>query len=402
MSDQYSKLSYTITKSLSKEQKKKDGIFFTPLNTIQSNLKSLKPYFNKIKNVLEPSCGTCEYINEISKEYKKINITGVELNKQIYDNIKSFESNKIKIINDNFLNMKHNKTYDLILGNPPYYVMKKKDVDPSYYEYFEGRPNIFIIFIIKSLQLLNDDGILSFVLPKNFLNCIYYSKTRKHICDNYKIIDIMICTDKYIETDQETIILIIQKKMDIKSNEKYMLEKNGFVILGIEDNITKMKDLYKNSTTLNKLKCKVNVGTVVWNQCKDILSNDDKMTRLIYSSDISNNELIMKKYKNNAKKNFIEKDGISTPLLVVNRGYGTGKYNFDYCLIEGGFEYLIENHLICIQYTETNNHKEQIDMYKKVIKSLNDKRTKEFIDLYFQNNAINTTELANILPIFLK
>ena len=73
MSDQYSKLSYTITKSLSKEQKKRDGIFFTPLNTIQSNLKSLKPYFNKIKNVLEPSCGTCEYINEISKEYKKIN-----------------------------------------------------------------------------------------------------------------------------------------------------------------------------------------------------------------------------------------------------------------------------------------------------------------------------------------
>ena len=64
--------------------------------------------------------------------------------------------------------------------------------------------------------------------------------------------------------------------------------------------------------------------------------------------------------------------------------------------------YLIENHLICIQYTETNNHKDQIDMYKKIIKSLNDKRTKEFINLYFQNNAINTTELANILPIFLK
>ena len=402
MKDQYSKLSHTITKSLSKEQKKKDGIFFTPLNTIQSNLKSLKPYFKKIKNVLEPSCGTCEYINEISKQYKNINITGVEFNKKIYDNIKSLESNKIKIINDDFLTMNNDKTYDLIIGNPPYYVMKKKDVNQIYYEYFEGRPNIFIIFIIQSLQLLNNDGILSFVLPKNFLNCVYYSKTRKHICDNFKIIDLMICTDKYMETDQETIILIIQKKMDIKSNEKYMLEKNGFVILGIEDNITKMKDLYKNSTTLNNLKCKVSVGTVVWNQCKDILSNNDKMTRLIYSSDISNNELVMKKYKNDEKKNFIEKDGISTPLLVVNRGYGTGKYNFDYCLIEGGFEYLIENHLICIQYTETNNHKDQIDMYKKIIKSLNDKRTKEFINLYFQNNAINTTELANILPIFLK
>lgn len=399
MSDQYSKLSHTITKSLTKEQKKKDGIFFTPLNTIQSNLNSLKPYFKRIKNVLEPSCGTCEYINEISKQYKNINITGVELNNDIYKNIKSLENDNVKIIHNNFLNMNHDEKYDLIIGNPPYYVMKKKEVDPSYYEYFEGRPNIFIIFIIQSLSLLNDDGILSFVLPKNFLNCIYYSKTRKHIYDNYKIIDIIICTDKYMETDQETIILMIQKT-DVKSNNKYMLEKNGFIILGIKDNIKKMKDLYKNSTTLNKLKCKVSVGTVVWNQCKDILSNDDKMTRLIYSSDISDNKLVMKKYKNNDKKNFIEKDGISIPLLVVNRGYGTGKYNFDYCLIEGGFEYLIENHLICIQYTATNDHNEQIEMYKKIIKSLNDKRTKEFIDLYFQNNAINTTELSNILPIF--
>jgi hypothetical protein len=39
-------------------------------------------------------------------------------------------------------------------------------------------------------------------------------------------------------------------------------------------------------------------------------------------------------------------------------------------------------------------------MYNKVIKSLNDKRTQEFINLYFGNNAINTTELNYILPIY--
>ena len=400
MSNQYSELSHTITKSLSKDQKKKDGIFFTPLNTIRVNLNALKPYFKYINDVLEPSCGSCEYIQEIMKQNKNVKITGIEYNKNIYDKIKSFENEQIKIFNKDFLNIDDAKRFDLIIGNPPYYVIKKSDVDPSYYEYFEGRPNIFILFIIKSLLLLKDQGILSFVLPKNFLNCIYYSKTRQHICSEYKILDIIICTDKYMETCQETIILIIQKTTDTISNEKYTLEKNGFVILGTEDNITKIKELYKNSTTLNNLKCKVSVGTVVWNQCKDILSNDDKMTRLIYSSDISNNELVMKKYKNELKKNYIEKDGISTPLLVVNRGYGTGTYNFDYCLIEGGFEYLIENHLICIQYTGSKDIKEQINMYKKIITSLNEKNTKDFINLYFQNNAINTTELANILPIY--
>ena len=39
-------------------------------------------------------------------------------------------------------------------------------------------------------------------------------------------------------------------------------------------------------------------------------------------------------------------------------------------------------------------------MYEKVIKSLKDERTQEFIKLYFGNNAINTTELNYILPIY--
>ena len=32
--------------------------------------------------------------------------------------------------------------------------------------------------------------------------------------------------------------------------------------------------------------------------------------------------------------------------------------------------------------------------------SLKDKRTQEFIDGYFGNNAINTTEMNNVLPIY--
>ena len=69
--------------------------------------------------------------------------------------------------------------------------MKKADVDNSYYNYFDGRPNIFILFIIKSLSLLNNKGILTFVLPKNFLNCLYYDKTRKHIIENFAILNIL-------------------------------------------------------------------------------------------------------------------------------------------------------------------------------------------------------------------
>ena len=39
-------------------------------------------------------------------------------------------------------------------------------------------------------------------------------------------------------------------------------------------------------------------------------------------------------------------------------------------------------------------------MYNNIIKSLQNEKTIEFIKLYFGNNAINTTELCEILPIY--
>ena len=40
--------------------------------------------------------------------------------------------------------------YDLIIGNPPYVVIKKKDTPKQFQKYFDGRPNLFILFIIHS------------------------------------------------------------------------------------------------------------------------------------------------------------------------------------------------------------------------------------------------------------
>lgn len=398
----YSSLSYTLTKNINKQEKKNNGIYFTPPKTIKENLDFLEPYIKNIKNVLEPSCGSCEYILLLDKQYNDLNldITGIELNKTIYDSIKKIEKDNIKIYNENYLSYNNSKTYDLIIGNPPYFVMKKHEVPSLYYDYFDGRPNIFILFIIKSLQLLNPNGILSFVLPKNFLNCLYYDKTRKYISKYYKILTILETNNNYIETTQDTIILIIQNNIDNLNNKEYILDNNIYTIFGTSENINKLKYLYDNSSTLTKLGFKVNVGNIVWNQNKEILTDDITKTLLIYSSDIKNNKLNIQSYSNKDKKNYINKQGFDEPILVINRGYGVGNYNFEYCLIEGGFQYLIENHLICIKYTQTIDNKDLIILYNKIIKSLENEKTKQFINLYFGNNAINTTELSDILPIY--
>ena len=429
---EYSKLSVDLTKKIDLKEKKENGIYFTPYSTIKKNIEFLKPFMNNIKNILEPSCGSCEYIIQLNKEYCNKNIIGIEYNKTIYNSIKYLEKkNNIKIYNESYITYNNSIKPDLIIGNPPYYVMKKDEVDINYNNYFTGRPNIFILFIIKSLNILNDNGILSFVLPTNFLNCLYYNKTRKFIYNNFKILTIIECNDNYIETNQETIILIVQKisKNIIKNtrstknksstknnlliknknntetslakhNKKYVFINNEYYIFMIPEKKEKIIELYKNSVRLRDINLTVSVGNVVWNQCKDILTNDKNKTLLIYSSDIKNNKLCIQRYSNNSKKNYINKEGLKEPILLLNRGYGKGEYKFEYCLIHGNREYLVENHLICIKSKVKKDNKLMIKLYNKIINSFNNSKTKEFIKLYFGNNAINTTELCEILPIY--
>ena len=398
MSYNFTELSRKLTKQLSKEEKKEYGIFLTPLTTIQKNIEFLSPYIKDGMSVLEPSCGSCHFIFSLLEKYD-LNITGVEFNKKIFDSIAKYETDKIRLYHRDFIKFGELDTYDLIIGNPPYFVMKKTDVPSIYHKYFDGRPNIFILFIIKSLHLLKKDGILSLVLPKSFLNCLYYNKTRKYIIENYKILTIIECADEYLDTKQETIILIVQNKKDTSGNAGFVLNYEGNYILGNPTIIDKLRDLYAGSTTLSQMGCRVFVGTVVWNQNKAILTNDATKTRLIYSSDIKDNELILQKYANKEKKNYIDKAGCNEPILVINRGYGVGNYKFDYCLIEGEFEYLIENHLICVKCDLGNEG--AVEMYERIISSLENPKTIEFIKLYFGNNAINTTELAHIVPFFI-
>ena len=148
----YSDLSIEITKFISTKEKKTEGIYFTPKSIIEKNMKLLSPYLENIKNVLEPSCGSGEFINVISDlgEYK---ITGIEYNKYIFDKIK--DSVKGDLIHMDFLTYDTDIKYDLIIGNPPYKVVKKKDVSKEFLPFFEGRPNLFCLFILKSLLLLS-------------------------------------------------------------------------------------------------------------------------------------------------------------------------------------------------------------------------------------------------------
>lgn len=430
----FSELSLQLTRSLTKDEKKNAGIFFTPPSCIQRIVALLRGVSETIHSILEPSCGSGEFITALMREYPHANITGVEFHPLIYQGVSQKFSgagagDRVCIHHGDFLKYGDAAPAppDLIIGNPPYFVMKKEDVATEYYPYFDGRPNIFVLFIMKSAQILRAGGVLCFVLPSSFMNSQYYDKTRKYIVRHFAILHISRCddsnvSDAYLDTAQDTIILILRKNdagagagatTSLRSSRSGgVFERSGATIF--TDNLPLLTSLYTGSQSLHDLGFKVNIGTVVWNQCKNILTDDPAKTRLVYSPNIVNGKFVHKTYKNPEKKAFITKPGIRTPMIVLNRGYGVGEYKFDYCLLtpdaSSSAGYLIENHLICITHNngggddggggDGGDEAHTLAAFHRVIRSFNDPRTQEFISCYCGNSAINSTELNHMLPIY--
>jgi hypothetical protein len=412
----FSELSLQLTSSLTKCEKKNGGIFFTPPSCIQRIMSLLRDCVSvTIRTILEPSCGSGEFISALSREYPHANITGIEFHPVIYEAVSQKFAGAgagagVHIRNGDFLKYDAVPS-DLIIGNPPYFVMKKEEVAAEYYPYFDGRPNIFALFIIKSAKLLRAGGILCFVLPSSFMNSQYYDKTRKYIVSHFAILHMSRCddsnmSDAYLDTAQDTMILILQKlgagiPENTPTSSGGVFEKSGTTIF--TDNLPKLTSLYVGSRSLHDLGFKVHIGTVVWNQCKSILTDDATKTRLVYSSNIINGKFVDKIYKNPEKKAFIDRPGIRTQMIVLNRGYGVGDYKFEYCLLTpdavsaSSAGYLIENHLICITFADPET---ATTAFERVMRSFQDPRTQEFISCYCGNSAMNAAELNYMLPIY--
>ena len=87
MTRSFSELSYKLTSEFSKDIKKNGGIYFTPPDTVNNTLDIIQEYSKYTcewnGNILEPSCGSCEYVNELCKRFPQASITAIEYNKKI-------------------------------------------------------------------------------------------------------------------------------------------------------------------------------------------------------------------------------------------------------------------------------------------------------------------------------
>jgi type I restriction-modification system DNA methylase subunit len=409
-SSQFNPISINLTKSLSKLVKKSQGIYFTPQSIIKGLIDKILLHLPNTSNIniLEPSCGSCEIVKALDDLFSGVFITGIELNVEIYSEITKLPfKNQVKLLNSDFMSFNIEKKYDLIIGNPPYFVCKKESIPTKYAEYITGRPNIFGLFILHSLELLSPNGILAFIIPKSFLNSAYYANIRNYIKKTCHIISIedYEAVKDFIDTDQSTFGLIIKKL----EKERLMIEtvncpysimlNNNYIFT---PNAELLTSYFENATTIQQMGLAVKTGTIVWNEHKDLLTSDELNTILLYNTNVTNdNKIKLTTFKNAEKAQYINVEGNTDPIIVVNRGNGNASYNFKYALIEKLMPFVVENHLNIIYSTTPKKNSELIAIYKKIIHSFENPKTRAFIQLFFGNNGLSKTELETILPIYL-
>lgn len=387
---EFREVSKSFHVKLSKEQRQEEGIFFTPKKVRDLLFDTLDRLDVKPQRILEPSFGTGEFLLDAKRRFSQAEIVGVEKNTELAT---SFKCPGVSTENIDFLSWQG--TADCIIGNPPYFVLDSKSVEKEEWsQAFTGRPNIYVMFLLKCLKdHLTPDGTLAFILPTSLCNCSYYQPMRDFI-QKYTTVRHLEYLDKpgFYETMQPTMLLVLQKK---KINDEFLFRAPNQQVY-ITPFSKELTELTKTAKTLGSLGLSVKTGNVVWNQVKKNLTSDTG-TLLIYSSNIKDNTLVLNNLRGDEKKQYVKdltKPTISGPVLLVERGYGNA-FHFNGVLTDLQ-DFYAENHLNVV-YPKTPQAASNLS---KVLKSFQDKRTQEFVRLFVGNGMMSASELESLLPVF--
>ena len=213
---------------------KSTGSYYTPeklsafiwdhtFKTFQEPLRQVR--------ILEPSCGDGIFL-KVASEYKTDKtyyIDAIDINKEALTQaqasiIKSNGHIKFNFIEDDFLKCKLPFKYDLILGNPPYIgkqLLSEEQRAQCRDIHIEGGldgknvRNIWPAFLIKAASLLNENGMMAFVLPNELLQTKYAEKIQSFLKEHFKFIQILTFQQSvFTEITQDVVIMFAYKYSD--------------------------------------------------------------------------------------------------------------------------------------------------------------------------------------------
>lgn len=197
-----------------------NAAYYTGKDTLTEVFQHLPSIEKEEISILEPAVGTGNFIPFLIKKYGyadhviidiiDIDETALEACKQLISIQKLPGNVQINIYREDFITKDFgDKKYDLIIGNPPYLKLSKKDSRFRDYQSATGNieaNNLAAFFVEKALTI---GRFVAFILPKNFMCNAEYRLTRE--CVSKKRVETIIDFGEYgfRGVNIETIFLII-------------------------------------------------------------------------------------------------------------------------------------------------------------------------------------------------
>jgi adenine-specific DNA-methyltransferase len=248
------------------------GQYFT--TNIELQQKVFEFILNNPLNILEPSIGRGDLILYINDKNPNITFDMYEIDNTIIllDGI-----NKDEVIYTDFILEDIHKKYISIIGNPPYIKTKKS--------------NLYIDFIHKCYNLLEDNGELIFIVPSDFFKLTSSSKLLNVMMENGTFTHIYYPNnEKMFENASIDIIIFryyknnsIEKKILYNDKIKFIINSNG--IITFEDEKTNnnniiFEDYFNIYVGLVSGKEEIYKNKEFGNI--DVLNGEDKIDKYIY------------------------------------------------------------------------------------------------------------------------
>ncbi len=189
------------------------GQVFTPSFVVAEMIWLIK---NNGKT-LEPSCWNWAFTNHLP------NSIWIELDKDIIPIAREKNNN---ILNMNFFDYSIWNKFDTIIWNPPYVRfqdIEKKTKNKLDMKMFDKRSNLYLFFIKKSIDHLNDWWELIFITPRDFLKATSSIKLNEFVYKNWTITDVIDLWDQKVfgEFCPNTIIWRFEKNNYSRQTNMY-------------------------------------------------------------------------------------------------------------------------------------------------------------------------------------
>ena len=272
------------------------GQYFTTNNELKE--KVLEFILNEPSNILVPSIGQGNLVRFIMDRipYVKFDMYEIDPKIKVLDKIQ-----KDKIVYGDFMNQKITKTYETIVGNPPYVRTKNR--------------NLYINFTEKCYNLLADKGELIFIVPSDFLKLTSASKLLEIMMENGTFTHIFHPhNEKMFENANIDVIVfrycknrLLDKKVLYNDKLLYITNKNGLITFGEKENensatfqdyfdifvglVSGKEDVFKNEE----------LGNI------QVLNGEEKVDKYIYIESYPCDNQKINKHLSDHKKELIER-----------------------------------------------------------------------------------------------